>query len=164
MVVLDTTIVNIALPHIRDALKFSTTDLTWVVSSYTLTLGGLLLPGGRAGDILGRRRVFMTGIALFTPASLLAGLAQEPWRLPAARVLQGVGGAIASPTSLALITTMFPEGPKPREFNKTEGISMRTRGSVDVLQAGVSVGSEEFRGRCVRRWASDVTSDGRSAD
>lgn len=110
MVVLDATIVNIALPHIQDALKFSTTDLTWVVSSYTLTFGGLLLLGGRAGDILGRRRVFMTGILLFTLASLLGGLAQEPWQLLAARVLQGMGGAIASPTSLALITTTFPEG------------------------------------------------------
>src|SRR4051812_12617169 len=111
MVVLDATIVNIALPHIQDALKFSTTDLTWVVSAYTLTFGGLLLLGARAGDILGRRRVFMSGILLFTFASLLGGLAQEPWQLLAARALQGAGGAIASPTSLALITTMFPEGP-----------------------------------------------------
>ncbi|BFO15927.1 hypothetical protein SHKM778_23150 [Streptomyces sp. KM77-8] len=102
---------NIALPHIQNALEFSTTELTWVVSAYTLTFGGMLLLGGRAGDILGRRRVFMTGILLFTFASLLGGLAQEPWQLLAARVLQGVGGAIASPTSLALITTTFPEGP-----------------------------------------------------
>src|SRR5690606_41152157 len=101
MVVLDVTIVNIALPHIQTALEFSTTDLTWVVSAYTLTFGGLLLLGGRAGDILGRRRVFMTGILLFTFASLLGGLAQEPWQLLVARVLQGAGGAIASPTALA---------------------------------------------------------------
>lgn len=119
MVVLDATIVNIALPHIQDALKFSTTDLTWVVSAYTLTFGGLLLLGGRAGDILGRRRVFMSGILLFTLASLLGGLAQEPWQLLAARALQGVGGAIASPTSLALITTTFPEGP---ERNRAFGV------------------------------------------
>ncbi|MER7929895.1 MFS transporter [Streptomyces sp. NPDC096057] len=119
MVVLDGTIVNIALPHIQVALGFSTTDLTWVVSAYTLTFGGLLLLGGRAGDILGRRRVFMTGILLFTFASLLGGLAQEPWQLLAARVLQGAGGAIASPTSLALITTTFPEGP---ERNKAFGV------------------------------------------
>lgn len=119
MVVLDSTIVNIALPHIQNALSFSTTDLTWVVSAYTLTFGGLLLLGGRAGDILGRRRVFMTGILLFTFASLLGGLAQEPWQLLTARALQGVGGAIASPTSLALITTTFPEGP---ERNRAFGV------------------------------------------
>lgn len=119
MVVLDATIVNIALPHIQDALSFSTTDLTWVVSAYTLTFGGLLLLGARAGDILGRRRVFMTGILLFSAASLLGGLAQEPWQLLAARALQGVGGAIASPTALALITTTFPEGP---ERNRAFGV------------------------------------------
>ncbi len=111
MVVLDATIVNIALPHIQTALAFTTTDLSWVLSAYTLTFGGLLLLGGRAGDILGRRRVFLAGILLFTPASLLGGFAQEPWQLLAARALQGVGGAIASPTSLTLITTTFPEAP-----------------------------------------------------
>lgn len=119
MVVLDSTIVNIALPHIQDALSFSTTDLSWVLSAYTLTFGGLLLLGGRAGDILGRRRVFMTGILVFTLASLLGGFAQEPWQLLAARALQGIGGAIASPTSLALITTTFPEGP---ERNRAFGV------------------------------------------
>lgn len=89
MVVLDATIVNIALPHIQTALSFSTTDLSWVISAYTLAFGGLLLLGGRAGDILGRRRVFLTGILLFTLASLLGGFAQEPWQLLAARALQG---------------------------------------------------------------------------
>jgi len=135
MVVLDATIVNIALPHIQDALKFSTTDLTWVVSAYTLTFGGLLLLGGRAGDILGRRRVFMTGILLFTFASLLGGLAQEPWQLLVARALQGVGGAIASPTSLALITTTFPEGP---ERNRAFGVfaSVSAGGGAIGLLAG----------------------------
>ncbi|MGW5638155.1 MFS transporter [Streptomyces sp. NPDC003832] len=137
MVVLDATIVNIALPHIQDALKFSTTDLTWVVSSYTLTFGGLLLLGGRAGDILGRRRVFMTGILLFTFASLLGGLAQEPWQLLAARVLQGVGGAIASPTSLALITTTFPEGPeRNRAFGVFAAVSAGG-GAIGLLAGGM---------------------------
>ncbi len=137
MVVLDATIVNIALPHIQDALKFSTTDLTWVVSSYTLTFGGLLLLGGRAGDILGRRRVFMTGILLFTLASLLGGLAQEPWQLLAARVLQGVGGAIASPTSLALITTTFPEGPeRNRAFGVFAAVSAGG-GAIGLLAGGM---------------------------
>ncbi|MFJ6081620.1 MFS transporter [Streptomyces sp. NPDC092369] len=137
MVVLDATIVNIALPHIQNALKFSTTDLTWVVSAYTLTFGGLLLLGGRAGDILGRRRVFMSGILLFTFASLLGGLAQEPWQLLAARVLQGVGGAIASPTSLALITTTFPEGPeRNRAFGVFAAVSAGG-GAIGLLAGGM---------------------------
>jgi len=137
MVVLDATIVNIALPHIQDALQFSTTDLTWVVSSYTLTFGGLLLLGGRAGDILGRRRVFTAGILLFTLASLLGGLAQEPWQLLAARVLQGVGGAIASPTSLALITTTFPEGPeRNRAFGVFAAVSAGG-GAIGLLAGGM---------------------------
>jgi len=137
MVVLDATIVNIALPHIQDALKFSTTDLTWVVSAYTLTFGGLLLLGGRAGDILGRRRVFMSGILLFTVASLLGGLAQEPWQLLAARVLQGMGGAIASPTSLALITTTFPEGPeRNRAFGVFAAVSAGG-GAIGLLAGGM---------------------------
>jgi EmrB/QacA subfamily drug resistance transporter len=137
MVVLDATIVNIALPHIQEALSFSTTDLTWVVSSYTLTFGGLLLLGGRAGDILGRRRVFMTGILLFTFASLLGGLAHEPWQLLAARVLQGVGGAIASPTSLALITTTFPEGPeRNRAFGVFAAVSAGG-GAIGLLAGGM---------------------------
>ncbi|PKW10517.1 drug resistance transporter, EmrB/QacA subfamily [Streptomyces sp. 1222.5] len=137
MVVLDATIVNIALPHIQGALKFSTTDLTWVVSAYTLTFGGLLLLGARAGDILGRRRVFMTGILLFTFASLLGGLAQEPWQLLAARALQGVGGAIASPTSLALITTTFPEGPeRNRAFGVFAAVSAGG-GAIGLLAGGM---------------------------
>ncbi|WP_055494341.1 MFS transporter [Streptomyces sp. TP-A0356] len=137
MVVLDATIVNIALPHIQAALKFSTTDLTWVVSAYTLTFGGLLLLGGRAGDILGRRRVFMTGILLFTFASLLGGLAQEPWQLLAARALQGMGGAIASPTSLALITTTFPEGPaRNRAFAVFAAVSAGG-GAIGLLTGGM---------------------------
>ncbi|MEU2621532.1 MFS transporter [Streptomyces sp. NPDC007157] len=137
MVVLDATIVNIALPHIQDALQFSTTDLTWVVSAYTLTFGGLLLLGARAGDILGRRRVFMTGILLFTFASLLGGLAQEPWQLLAARALQGMGGAIASPTSLALITTTFPEGPeRNRAFGVFAAVSAGG-GAIGLLAGGM---------------------------
>ncbi|WP_406391630.1 MFS transporter [Streptomyces sp. NBC_00887] len=137
MVVLDATIVNIALPHIQDALSFSTTDLSWVLSSYTLTFGGLLLLGGRAGDILGRRRVFMAGILLFTLASLLGGLAQEPWQLLAARALQGVGGAIASPTSLALITTTFPEGPeRNRAFGVFAAVSAGG-GAIGLLTGGM---------------------------
>ncbi|MFD5327575.1 MFS transporter [Streptomyces sp. NPDC127092] len=137
MVVLDATIVNIALPHIQEALSFSTTDLSWVLSAYTLTFGGLLLLGGRAGDILGRRRVFLTGILVFTAASLLGGFAQEPWQLLAARALQGVGGAIASPTSLALITTTFPEGPeRNRAFGVFAAVSAGG-GAIGLLAGGM---------------------------
>ncbi|TXS06696.1 DHA2 family efflux MFS transporter permease subunit [Streptomyces sp. col6] len=137
MVVLDSTIVNIALPHIQEALSFSTTDLSWVLSAYTLTFGGLLLLGGRAGDILGRRRVFMAGILVFTLASLLGGFAQEPWQLLTARALQGIGGAIASPTSLALITTTFPEGPeRNRAFGVFAAVSAGG-GAIGLLAGGM---------------------------
>ncbi|MFC8176063.1 MFS transporter [Streptomyces sp. NPDC057242] len=135
MVVLDITIVNIALPHIQSALDFSTTSLAWVVNAYTLTFGGLLLLGGRCGDILGRRRVFMFGVLLFGLASLLCGLAQSEWQLLAARALQGVGGAIASPTALSLITTTFDEGP---ERNRAFGVfaAVSAGGSAIGLVAG----------------------------
>ena len=93
MVILDLTVVNIALPHIATGLHFSTTSLSWVMNGYTLTFGGLLLLGGRAGDILGRRRMFLAGIALFTVASLAGGLAPSAGVLLVARALQGVGGA-----------------------------------------------------------------------
>jgi EmrB/QacA subfamily drug resistance transporter len=112
MVVLDMTVVNVALPSIQRGLHFSPTGLAWVLNAYTLTFGGLLLLGGRAGDILGRRRVLVAGILLFSLASLLGGLASSSGWLLAARALQGVGGAVASPTALALITTNFPEGPE----------------------------------------------------
>lgn len=111
MVVLDATIVNIALPHLQADLGFSYEKLPWVVNAYTLAFGGLLLLGGRAGDLLGRRRVFMFGVTLFAVASLLGGISQTENLLLASRVLQGVGAAIASPTSLSLITTTFPIGP-----------------------------------------------------
>ncbi|MFF8833197.1 MFS transporter [Streptomyces sp. NPDC015131] len=135
MVVLDITIVNIALPHIQSSLNFSTTNLSWVVNAYTLTFGGLLLLGGRAGDILGRRRVFIFGVLLFVLASLLGGLAQSSGQLLAARALQGVGGAIASPTSLALISTTFKEGP---ERNRAFGVfaAVSAGGSAIGLLAG----------------------------
>lgn len=110
MVVLDATIVNVALPDMQSALHFSSTTLSWVLNAYTLTFGGLLLLGARTGDLLGRRRIFVGGIALFAVASLLGGLATSGSMLLAARTLQGVGGALAAPSSLALLTTMFPEG------------------------------------------------------
>jgi EmrB/QacA subfamily drug resistance transporter len=112
MLILDATVMNVALPRIQAGLHFSATGLAWVINSYTLTFGGLLLLGGRVGDILGRRRMFVTGIALFTLASLVGGFATSAGWLLAARVLQGVGAAAAGPSTIALITTTFTE---PRE-------------------------------------------------
>jgi EmrB/QacA subfamily drug resistance transporter len=145
MVVLDITIVNIALPHIQSSLDFSTTNLSWVVNAYTLTFGGLLLLGGRTGDILGRRRVFVFGVLLFVLASLLGGLAQNSAQLLAARALQGVGGAIASPTSLALISTTFEEGPeRNRAFGVFAAVSAGG-GAIGLLAGGMLVSWLDWR-------------------
>jgi EmrB/QacA subfamily drug resistance transporter len=110
MVVLDTTIVNVALPHIQQSLGFSTSSLSWVLNAYILTFGGLLLLGARAGDLFGRRRTFLVGIAVFTLSSLLGGLALSGWMLLAARAVQGMGAALAAPSALSLLTTVFAEG------------------------------------------------------
>ena len=112
MIMVDISVIITALPDIERALHFSSTALSWVQNAYALTFGGLLLLGARAGDVLGRRRVFMAGIALFTTASLLAGLAQSPAWLLGARAAQGVGAAIAAPSTLALLTVTFREGPE----------------------------------------------------
>jgi MFS family permease len=109
MIGLDATVVNIALPKIRAALHFTPTSLAWVVSAYILAFGGLLL-GGRTGDILGRRRMFMSGLSLFAVASLLGGLATSAAWLLAARIAQGVGATFAAPSALALVTANFREG------------------------------------------------------
>jgi EmrB/QacA subfamily drug resistance transporter len=119
MVLLDGTIVLVALPSIGADLGFSERGLQWVLSAYALSFGGLLLLGGRAADLLGRRRVFMAGVLFFTAASLLCGLAWSPAALLAARVIQGVGAAIMTPTALSIISTTFPEG---SERNKALGI------------------------------------------
>jgi EmrB/QacA subfamily drug resistance transporter len=119
MVLLDATIVLVALPSIGADLGFSEQGLQWVLSAYALTFGGLLLLGGRAADLLGRRRLFMTGVLFFTAASLLCGLAWSPAALLAARVVQGVGAAIMAPTALSIIATTFPDG---SERNKALGI------------------------------------------
>jgi EmrB/QacA subfamily drug resistance transporter len=119
MVILDGTIVLVALPAIQADIGFSEQGLQWVLSAYALTFGGLLLLGGRAADLLGRRRLFMTGVLFFTAASLMCGLAWSPAALLAARVAQGVGAAIMTPTALSIISTTFPEG---AERNKALGI------------------------------------------
>lgn len=110
MVMLDLTIVNVALPSIQRNLHFSLTNLTWVIDAYVLVFGGLLILGGRAGDIFGRRRMFLIGIGIFALASLAGGLASSQTLLITSRAVQGVGAAIASPTTLALITVTFGEG------------------------------------------------------
>src|SRR5207248_11345630 len=109
MVVLDATVVNVALPSIQRGLHFSPANLQWVVNAYTLIFGGFLLLGGRAGDLLGRKRLFAAGIALFSAASLLNGLAQTSGMLIVGRGLQGLGGALLSPAALSIITTTFTE-------------------------------------------------------
>jgi EmrB/QacA subfamily drug resistance transporter len=109
MLILDTTVVNVALPHIDDALGFGPAGLSWVLNAYTLAFGGLLLLGGRLGDVFGRRRTFEVGLAVFTLASLAGGLAQSPEWLVAARGAQGIGAALASPGVLALLTTSAPD-------------------------------------------------------
>src|ERR1700722_17557091 len=135
MVVLDATIVNVALPHIQTALHFSGTNLEWVVNAYALAFGGLLLLGGRSGDLLGRRRIFIFGILLFSLASLLGGFATDQAWLLTARVVQGIGGAFAAPTALSLIAVTFPEG-KPR--NRAMGVyaAMSVSGAAVGLIAG----------------------------
>jgi MFS family permease len=110
MVILDGTITIVALPSIGADLRFSGQGLQWVLNAYALTFGGLLLLGGRAADLLGRRRVFLAGVVFFTAASLLCGLAWSPAALLAARVVQGAGAAIMTPTALSIISTTFPEG------------------------------------------------------
>src|SRR6478672_12639785 len=109
MVVLDATVVNVALPAVQHGLHFSASSLPWVVNAYPLIFGGFLLLGGRAGDLLGRKRLFMAGTALFSAASLLNGLAQTPTMLIVGRGLQGLGGALLSPAALSIITTTFTE-------------------------------------------------------
>jgi EmrB/QacA subfamily drug resistance transporter len=137
MIVLDVTIVNVALPAIQEDLRFSTSSLAWVVNAYLIAFGGLLLLAGRLGDLIGRRRVFLVGLALFTSASLLCGLAQSSGWLVAARFVQGIGGAMTSAVILGMIVTMFPE---PREQARAIGVFAfvaSAGGSVGLLAGGV---------------------------
>ena len=135
MVLLDATIVNVALPHIQHALGFSGSSLEWVVNAYALSFGGLLLLAGRAGDLLGRRRVFIAGLLLFSAASLVGGFATSQARLLTARAVQGAGAATIAAAALALIATTFPEGP-PR--NRAMGVyaAMSVVGGAVGLIAG----------------------------
>jgi EmrB/QacA subfamily drug resistance transporter len=137
MIVLDVTVVNVALPSIQDDLGFSQSSLAWVVNAYLIAFGGLLLLSGRFGDILGRRSVFLAGLGVFTVASLLCGAAQSQGLLVGARFVQGVGGAMTSAVILGMIVTMFPE---PREQAKAMGVYAfvaSAGGSVGLLAGGV---------------------------
>jgi len=137
MIVLDVTVVNVALPSIRDDLGFSQSSLAWVVNAYLISFGGLLLLAGRFGDILGRRSIFLAGLGLFTVASLLCGVAQSQEILVGARFIQGIGGAMTSAVVLGMIVTMFPE---PREQAKAIGVYgfvASAGGSVGLLAGGV---------------------------
>ena len=137
MVVLDLSVIITALPKIHQALHFSAAGLSWVQSAYALTFGGLLLLGARAGDILGRRRVFVAGIGLFSVTSLLGGLAQSAEWLLAARALQGVAAAIAAPSTLALLTSSFPEGPERTRAVAAYAAVAGGGGSVGLVLGGM---------------------------
>jgi EmrB/QacA subfamily drug resistance transporter len=143
MVVLDATIVNVALPHIQRSLGFSSSSLSWVLNAYVLTFGGLLLLGARSGDLLGRRRTFLAGITLFSLSSLAGGFATDSWMLLSARAMQGVGGALAAPAALALLTTIFPDGPQ-----RVRAIGLFTT----VSAAGAATGL--VAGGLLTEWAS----------
>ncbi len=137
MIVLDLSIVITALPKIHQSLGFSSTGLSWIQNAYTLSFGGLLLLGARAGDLLGRRRMFSIGIGIFTVASLAAGLAQSPSWLIAARVIQGAGAAIAAPSTLTLLMTGFPEGPARTRAVAYYGAVAGGGGSIGLVLGGV---------------------------
>lgn len=137
MIVLDMTIVNVALPTIKEDLGFSQSDLAWIVNAYLIAFGGLLLLAGRLGDLIGRRRVFLTGLAIFTVASLLCAVAQSQGMLVGARFLQGVGGALTAAVVLGMIVTMFPE---PHDQAKAMGVYAfvaSAGGSIGLLAGGI---------------------------
>src|SRR3954447_14326475 len=137
VVVLDASIVNVALPSIGSALHLDEQSLPWVVNAYVLVFGGFLLLGGRAADLLGRRRVFMAGLVLFGAASLVGGLATSEGTLIAARAVQGLGAALLSPAALSIITTTFPEGPERNKALGVWGAVAGAGGAAGVLLGGV---------------------------
>src|SRR3954454_8928577 len=152
MVVLDATIANIALPYIQKDLDISQSNLTWIVTGYALAFGGLLLLGGRLGDLYGRRRVFMLGLLLFAVASLVGGLAQSEAMLLASRGFQGFGAALASPGGLALITSTFPAGQqRPRAFGVYAAMS-GAGAAVGLLLGGWLTGLDSVFGIDVEGW------------
>ncbi|HVS06955.1 MAG TPA: MFS transporter [Candidatus Dormibacteraeota bacterium] len=145
MVVLDATIVNIALPSIQKALQFSATGLEWVINAYALTFGGLLLLGGRAGDLFGRRRMFTAGIVVFTLGSLAGGFATSATWLIIARAAQGIGAAIVAPTALSLIADTFSEGPDRNRALGVYGAVAGAGGALGLLLGGVLTNFASWR-------------------
>jgi EmrB/QacA subfamily drug resistance transporter len=152
MVVLDGTIVNIALPFIQSDLDISTANLRWVVTGYALAFGSLLLLGGRLGDLYGRRKVFMAGLVIFSIASLLGGLATTEPLLLSARALQGLGAALASPAALALITTTFPAGPARNRAFAIYAAMSGVGAAVGLLLGGWLTGLDSVLGFSVEGW------------
>jgi EmrB/QacA subfamily drug resistance transporter len=145
VIVIDASIVNVALPSIGAHLHFSRDDLSWVVNAYTLTFGGFLLLGGRMADLLGRRRMFMLGLIVFSLASFAGGIAQsEPW-LIAARAVQGLGAAIVSPAALSIITTTFAEGPDRNRALGIWGAVAGAGGAAGVLLGGILTSGLSWR-------------------
>lgn len=145
MLILDVTITNVALPSIQSALELAPTDLNWVITAYALTFGGLLLLGGRLGDLFGRRRVFRVGLTLFAVASLAGGLATDAGVLIGARALQGVGAAITAPTALSLLLTTFPAGPARTRALGVYGAMGGVGGVVGLLLGGALTGYLDWR-------------------
>jgi EmrB/QacA subfamily drug resistance transporter len=137
MIVLDVTIVNVALPSIQEDLGFTSSGLAWVVNAYLIAFAGLLLLSGRLGDLLGRRNVLLGGLGVFTVASLLCGAAQNDWQLVAARFLQGIGGALASAVILGMIVTLFPEPAEQAKALGVYGFVASAGGAVGLLAGGV---------------------------
>ena len=145
VLVIDASIVNVALPSIGRALSFSRADLSWVINAYTLTFGGFLLLGGRMADLLGRRRMFMTGLVLFSVASLVGGFAQSEAWLIAARAVQGLGGAIVSPAALSIITTTFADGEERNRALGVWGAVAGAGGAAGVLLGGILTSGLSWR-------------------
>ena len=145
VIVIDASIVNVALPSIGAHLHFSRDDLTWVVNAYTLTFGGFLLLGGRMADLLGRRRMFMLGLVVFSLASLAGGLAQSETWLIAARAVQGLGAAIVSPAALSIITTTFADGAERNRALGIWGAVAGAGGAAGVLLGGILTSGLSWR-------------------
>lgn len=141
MIVLDATIVNVALPSIRADLLFTESALAWVVNAYLLTFGGFLLLGGRLGDLFGHRKLFLIGLAIFTVASLLCGIAETQWMLIAARALQGIGGAVLSAVALSLTMNLFTHDEERAKAMGIFGFVSAGGGSIGVLLGGLLVGT-----------------------
>jgi EmrB/QacA subfamily drug resistance transporter len=152
MVVLDASIANIALPFIGEDLDINSANLTWIVTGYALAFGGLLLLGGRLGDLYGRRRIFMTGLVIFAIASFLGGIAQNEALLLASRGLQGLGAALASPAALALITTTFPAGPSRNRAFAVYAAMSGAGAAVGLILGGWLTGLDPILGLEGWRW------------